>query len=137
MSTYEEWRAIPGYEGLYEVSSLGQVRSMTRTVPARNRFGSMLKRYEGRVKATHLDKDGYVYLGLYRGGTGQMHRVSRLVLLAFVGQPEPGMEACHDDHDKTNNALSNLSWGTRLENEQAKTAAGRRPANTRRMPCPA
>lgn len=125
-----EWRDVVGYEGLYEVSSAGAIRSLTRTVRSGNQHGPMLKTYQGRDKAIYTDPDGYQGIALCKDGIQKTCRVSRLVLSAFVGAPGVGEEACHVDHDQANNALDNLHWGTRQANEDEKTASGRRPAST-------
>lgn len=116
----EEWKDIPGYEGLYQVSNLGRVRSLDR------------KYSKGKDRKIVLDAWGYPQVGLYKGSSGKTFHVHRLVLLAFIGPCPKGMETRHfPDPDRTNNRLDNLSWGTRLENakdakEQGRTVAGER-----------
>lgn len=126
MSLIEEWRPIPEHEGLYEASCRGRIRSLPRSHTARNRFGSMVRTLRGRTLSHGKDKDGYHNVRLCAGGVARTFRVSRLVLTAFVGPAPEGAEALHLDHDRDNNARTNLRWGTRLENEQQKDAAGRR-----------
>lgn len=125
------WVDIPGYESAYEVSDEGQVRSKARDVETRNRFGVFLRHYPAKLKTLQVDKDGYLTVGLCHGGKQKTHRVNRLVLSAFVKEASVGAEACHRDHDKTNNSLDNLCWGTRQENEDAKSDSRRRPLSTR------
>lgn len=107
----ENWRPIPGYEGFYEVSDLGNVRSLRRVVSG--------KTYQGRpIKACRVS-DGRPGVKLYRGGaaTRKNFGVHRIVALAFLGEPpDPRMEVCHNDGDRLNNALSNLRWDTRSNN---------------------
>lgn len=126
----EKWATVPGYEGLYEVSDLGSVRSVDRTHVTRNRFGQFVRTRKGAPLAPHSDADGYQYVVLCKYGVTKHHRVHRLVLSAFVdgGDGGDGLEGCHIDHNPRNNKLYNLRWGTRLENEQAKSHAGRRRA---------
>lgn len=123
-------KPIPGYEGLYEITDGGQVRSCERRVPSANRFGPMLKLCRAKPKATYLDRDGYVAVSLCKDGQQRSYRVSRLVLAAFDRSAAPGDEACHRNHDKADNSIGNLEWGSRQQNEDAKTQAGRRPATT-------
>lgn len=98
-----QWLAVVGYEGLYEVSSGGKVRS----VPRKGTRGGILKPYRR--------EDGYATVNLSREGVTKQCRINRLVLEAFVG-PGAGTESRHLDGDPTNNILDNLAWGTRSEN---------------------
>lgn len=68
---------------------------------------------------------GYWYVSLYRNGKSWRPLVHRLVLKTFVGPCPPGHECRHTDGDKSNNALSNLSWGTKLENAADTIQLGR------------
>lgn len=113
----EEWRAIPGYEGIYEVSDLGRVRSLDRQSTA----GRSLR---GRIRAAAKDKGGYLRVPLHHGRAVRYTGAHRLVLEAFVGPCPPGMEACHNDGDPSNNALSNLRWDTKSANMLDKLLHG-------------
>lgn len=112
----ENWRAVVGYEGGYEVSDLGNVRSITRQVPY-GRSGCTI--YKGRdLKLTKL-KNGYLAVKLALAGRTRTTYVHELVLKAFVG-PRPHTEERgeirHLDGNKTNNNLGNLKYGTVREN---------------------
>lgn len=111
-----EWRAVPGYEGSYEVSDEGNVRSITRQVPY-GRNGSTL--YKGRMLKLTLMKNGYLSVKLSLAGNTRTTYVHELVLRAFVG-PRPYTaergEIRHLDGVKTNNQLNNLKYGTINEN---------------------
>lgn len=125
------WAPVVGYEGAYEVSCDGEIRSLTRVTKYTRPNGTVVERtYPGAVKALHEDKDGYKAVALSKDGKQKTHRVSRLVLIAFCGNPGGLLEACHVNHDKSNNTLGNLYWGTREQNEADKTLAGRRPRST-------
>ena len=115
----EEWRAVVGYEGLYEVSDQGRVRSLDRiTTHGRKR--------EGRLKAQNNERDGYQTVQLWSSGSGVKYRVHRLVLSAFVGEPVPGYDlGLHGNGNPTDNNLSNLRWGSHPENEEDKKVHGR------------
>jgi hypothetical protein len=124
----EEWRQVPEYEGFYEVSDAGRVRSVDRTVPGAQGLTYALR---GCLLAQHSDGGGYLRVSLFRDGVGRTIKVHRLVLLAFIGPPADGMEGCHNDGDSNNNTLSNLRWGTKAENSQDTLRHGRHPMRSR------
>lgn len=126
----DTWVDIPGFEGFYEVSDKGVVRSKERSVLSRNRFGEFVRTYKSAEKAPGVGTDGYPMVSLCRDGKQKSYRLSRIVLLSFIGPGPDGAEACHSDHNKLNNELENLHWGTRRENEAEKTQSGRRPKST-------
>ncbi|HMH92929.1 MAG TPA: NUMOD4 motif-containing HNH endonuclease [Streptosporangiaceae bacterium] len=112
MADVEEWRPVVGHAGLYEVSSLGQVRRLSRTT-------SDGRRIQGRV----LRPAGIRYLTVKIGG--DTRTVHSLAAEAFRGlRPAPGMEVRHLDDNKLNNAAANLAWGTRSENIQDRIRNG-------------
>lgn len=113
----EQWRAVVGYEGAYEVSDAGRVRSLDR-VTDRGR------RWKGRPMSACPLRNGYLVVTLWRDGRQRTRLIHHLVLDAFVGPAPDGMEALHADHDRTNNSLSNLSWGTHQANQQAQIERG-------------
>lgn len=110
--TVERWLPVPGYEGLYEVSDQGHVRS----VPRHGTRGGALRPW--------LDRKGYAMVRLYRGARQKGLSTHRLVLLAFVGPPGPGQQCRHLDGDSSNNRLANLAWGTRSENARDRVRHG-------------
>lgn len=108
----EVWRPIPSYPG-YEASDLGRIKSCERVIVRATRFGEIRQPIRERILKPGRFSDGREFVVL----TGQKNRqVHRLVLEAFVGPCPPGMEACHNDGDHTNNRLSNLRWDTRSSN---------------------
>lgn len=112
----ERWKPVVGFEELYEVSDLGNVRSVDREGPVEYQHGTVVRKYKGRVLKPWRDTSGYLKVDLYRKGQVPTHYVHRLVLEAFRGTCPPGHEACHWDDDPTNNRLSNLRWGTSSAN---------------------
>ena len=114
MDTPEEFRDIPGYEGYYQVSNHGRVKALARTVESIN--GQTQTLCEHLMKMTPHINDGYPQLALTRDGHSKTYRVSRLVLLAFLGNPPPGYQACHEDGNPGNNRLDNLRWDTPKSN---------------------
>ncbi len=119
MDNLETWRDIPGFEGRYQVSDHGRVRSLRRINGRVNRL-----LLEPIIMRQRRDKDGYrtvtFCVNYYKTG----HRVGRLVLIAFVGQPSSEQENAHLDNDKENNCLSNLSWETHVDNIGHKVRHG-------------
>jgi len=96
----EEWKAVVGYEGAYEVSDQGRVRSL---------------RFKYREEDYHMLKSftnehGYVMISLYKPTGKKQKRVHRLVLEAFVGPCPPGYNTNHKNFDRTDNRLENLEW---------------------------
>lgn len=119
----EEWRAIPGYEGAYEVSNQGRVRSLERRIPLTTATGKISSRaVKARVLKPGLDSAGYLSVSLNRTS----HRVHWLVLSAFVGECPFGYERLHRNGSKTDNRLTNLRYGTRSENMQDMVWHGQR-----------
>ena len=113
----EVWREIPGWEGKYLISNIGNVRS--------NWFGKVSR------KTTYKDRDGYLRVNLYQKPRKACKLVSRLVLEVFVEPPKPNMEASHIDGNRQNNRVENLVWETRFENEQRKRIHGTIPRGER------
>lgn len=105
----EIWKPVVNYEGLYEVSSLGNVKSFVRYP-------------EGRLLKPGIGSHGYPTVVLYSPSRkrGLTHTVHSLVLNAFVGPKPDNCEACHNDGNRANASLSNLRWGTRSENQRDK-----------------
>ena len=122
MPALEQWKPVNGYEGIYEVSSHGRVRSVDRTV---TRSDGQVRRYKGKVLSAGLSKrGGYPLVSLYTQGKNQSHYVHSLVAETFIGSRPEGMEVCHNDGDPTNNHLDNLRYGTPSDNELDKVRHG-------------
>lgn len=112
-----EWRPVVGYEGLYEVSSTGLVRSVDRVTPhGRRRKAQMiaLSRLSG----------GYSGVELYKNGRGKTKTVSHLVAEAFLGQRPAGYDVCHCDGSRTNDSVANLRYDTKSANQQDRRVHG-------------
>lgn len=107
----EIWRPIVGYEGLYEVSNLGNVRSLDRVVKQACCDGSLVKHtYRGRVLKPVVHTAGYCEVTLSRGREKINHLVHRLVAEAFIENPHGLPQINHKDENKTNNRAENLEW---------------------------
>jgi len=109
----ETWNPIPGWEGYYEVSDAGRVRSVSRSI---TRDNGRPYTVGVRVLTQYSTKSGHRCVKLYRDGEGTPYGVHRLVIAAFIGPCPAGMEVCHDNGDATDNRLSNLRYDTRAAN---------------------
>lgn len=108
----EEWKDIQGYEGLYQVSNLGRVKSLNRIV---------IKEYRGcRIHNERILKKsfvkGYMQVRLYKNGKNKNCYIHRLVAQAFMPNPNNYKEIDHIDCDKSNNKVNNLKWCNHLQN---------------------
>ena len=120
MSNYiadERWLPVPDWEGLYEVSDQGRVRSL-------DRLSANGRKLKGRPLKSAADRAGYRLVWLHRNSQRRMFILHRLVLLAFVGPCPEGMEGCHDNGDPGDNRLSNLRWDTKSANCLQKVEHG-------------
>lgn len=111
--TSERWLPVTGYEGLYEVSDHGRVRSLDRQ--SVNRFATFTRR--GQTLRPTVKESGHLYVSLWREGEMKKAKVHRMVLEAFVGPCPEGMEACHWNDVPADNRLSNLRWATATDNK--------------------
>lgn len=112
----EQWRPVVGWEGYYEVSDHGRVRSVARTVVKHN---GHTQRWKSRIRkdGPHGNR-GHRGVTLWRNGTMTMRTVHSLVLEAFVCLRPDGMHACHEDGDPSNNHVRNLRWDSQAENNR-------------------
>ena len=130
----EEWRAISGYGGWYEVSSFGRIRSNDRTITdSRGRVyhipGRDMKVSSSSGKVLHLR------VQLCKSGTATRFLVHRLVAQAFIPNPEGYPLVRHLDDNPLNNHVSNLAWGTPKMNKADEIRNGNN-ANTNKTHCP-
>lgn len=117
--TRERWLAVPGYEGCYEVSDQGQVRSLDR----RSTRGAHSVLARGRVLTPKFTP--YPTVSLWLDGRQYTRRVHTLVAEAFIGPRPPGMYVCHGNGDETDNRLENLRYDTPSANELDTVRHGR------------
>ena len=109
----EEWRAVPGYEGLYEVSDEGRVRSLDRWVVA----GWTRYIVKGQIRALSKQaRSGYLKLTLANSGARRTFNVHELVALTFIGPRPSGLDICHNNGDMYDNRAGNLRYDTTSSN---------------------
>lgn len=111
----EIWLPITDYEGSYEVSSLGRIRSLDRIVPCGpGRKGRKLA--SGQEISPFMSNQGYRRVVLWKDRESKKFMVHFLVAQEFLGPRPPGLQVCHNDGDKLNNASANLRWDTASSN---------------------
>lgn len=115
MSEKEEWRDVPSYEGYYQASSLGRVRSLDRWVTTKDQRRCF---YKGRVLSGHLSSTGYRRVTIKRNGSGGTLNVSQVVAMAFLGHKPCGFNLVvdHIDGNKKNDKINNLRIVTNRAN---------------------
>lgn len=125
----EIWKPIPGFEGSYSASNLGNIRSEDRVV---KHFSGGPKRVKGKLLKPWTSKHGYLYVGLAIGESlCTKQAVHRLVLSAFDKAMPKEFDCCHKDSDRTNNHVGNLRWDTRAGNMQDAVKLGRTNKGTK------
>lgn len=114
----EKWLPVVGYEGLYEISDLGRVRTLGRSGTYKGRWGTMKMTFPAKVMTASTTPAGYKYVALKRPNEKTVKcLVHRLVLRAFAGEfPADQPQVNHKDGDKANNRLENLEFVSCLEN---------------------
>ena len=117
----EIWKDIKGFEGLYQISNFGNVKSLARKV---NNGKGIYTRQE-RVMTGEIDKYGYHQVCLRINGKGKKYKVHRLVAEAFIPNPNNLPEINHKDENKLNNNVDNLEWCTPKYNINYGTARQR------------
>lgn len=125
MEEKEIWRDIKGYEGMYQVSNLGRVKSLPRL----KWNGKGIHMLKERILKIYITNRGYYRVRLYSNFKGKFFSIHRIVFEAFVGEIPEGMQINHINEDKSDNRLINLNlmtakentnWGTRTERARKK-----------------
>lgn len=104
----EKWVDVKGYEGLYQVSNFGKVKSLKRT----RKNHSKLQIVEEKIKNTRVDPQGYLMLDLYKDNKAKTTRVHRVVAEAFLPNVDDKPTVNHKDGNKANNHVDNLEWAS-------------------------
>jgi len=116
----ENWKDCKGWEGLYEVSDLGRVRSIKRVKKTHLGY----RDYGGFIVNPFICTNGYMAVNFTDSNVREQVMIHRLVLTAFEGEPLNKHECCHYDGDRENNHLKNLRWDTRKNNHADKKRHG-------------
>ena len=124
----EIWKSVIGYEGFYEVSNQGRVRSVDRVVMQVINGVQTKCLYKGRILKFTNDNSGYPMVTLSALGKIKTFRIHRLVADVFIENPESKKTVNHINAIKTDNRIENLEWATQLENNQhaINTGLGKR-----------
>jgi hypothetical protein len=117
----EEWRPVPSFEGLYEVSNHGQVRSLDRRVFSGENRSRVVP---GQLMKLQTLNTGHLYAQLSKNGEQFKAQVHHLVLVAFDCPRPDGLNGLHRDDDPLNNHILNLYWGTQSQNMYDKVRNG-------------
>lgn len=124
----EQWKPIKDYEGIYEVSNFGRVRSVDRIC------GKMPRGFDRNIKGKLMNPTdnghGYMVIQLKKNGTRKTAYIHRLVAEAFLKKPEGCNVVDHIDYDTKNNNVNNLQWCTQKENVR-RSSWKRRKQNTK------
>ena len=108
----EIWKDIKGYEGLYQVSNLGRVKSLKREI--KNQYNKYI--IKEKIITSFDNGKGYLRLYLYKNGISKNYYIHRLVAEAFIPNPNNYMEINHKSGIKTENFVNNLEWCNRKQN---------------------
>jgi hypothetical protein len=120
----ETWLPVIGFEGLYEVSHHGQVRSLDHQVTQNSRWGLQSRIQRGRLLRPKRCKGGYLQVCLYRAGVPCYRHIAHIVAEAFIGLRPAGQQVCHCNGVKTDNRACNLRYDTIKGNVADKVVRG-------------
>lgn len=109
---FEKWKDVVGYEGYYQISNFGRIKSLNRN---ETNINGISRRLKGSLKNSFMSC-GYVLVTLSKNCENKSHTIHRLVAEAFIPNPDNLDEVNHKDRNKRNNFLSNLEWCTSREN---------------------
>lgn len=109
----EIWKDIKGYEGIYQVSNLGRIKSLARTI----KYQNTERKVKEKIRKTFIGKQGYEKVELSKYGINKKYNVHTIVAKTFLDKKCEKLEVNHINGIKTDNRVANLEWCTRSENE--------------------
>lgn len=112
----EEWKNIEKYEGLYQVSNMGRVRSLDRYKTTRNRYKTIQAKIKGQLLKPSINGDGYYQVTLSKNDEHLITRIHRLVAQTFIPNKDNKTQVNHINGNKLDNRAENLEWCTCKEN---------------------
>ena len=127
----EEWKPVPGYEGLYKSDYWGHVWSVSHIVEVRNQTDGTWRRNTKSKQLKPQLKHGYYQVRLFKDGIGKWVAVHRIVASAWIPNPDNKPQVDHIDGNRLNNAVSNLRWTTVPENANNPITIERKRYSTR------
>ncbi len=126
----EIWRDIEGYEGLYQVSNLGSMKSCDKIVKFKN---GGKREYKSLILKPTVANTGYFVVSLHKNNKRNLVLIHRLVAKAFIPNPERKPEVNHKNGIKTDNRVENLEWVTGAENKKHAYDTNLRKSSTRKL----
>ena len=127
----EIWKDIPGYEGYYQVSTKGTIRSVDRNIMQMFRGNVVCRIMKGKMIKSRLSTGGYMMTTLSMNGRHKHYGIHRLVALAFLDNPKKYRAVNHKDENKLNNNVDNLEWCTHSYNNSFGQGAVQRKKTMR------
>lgn len=127
----EVWKDIPGWDGCYQASDHGRVKSLSRFVQDKG----ILRRVPERILAFGSNGRGHLTVNLWKENRPSKYYVHELVALIFIGPRPEGLHVLHYDDDKLNNHVSNLRYGTQSDNQNDRVRNGNHH-NANKVMCP-
>lgn len=115
---YEEWKQVKGYEGCYDVSSFGRIKSIGRVIVMKNGFNKTVKE---KLRSVHYNKKNYVSSTIYKEGKSSTKEIHVISAVAFLGHEQTGaggLVVDHMDNDPSNNFIKNLQLITNRQNSK-------------------
>lgn len=110
MLSEEVWKDIKGYEGIYQASNLGRIKSLDRIKHTKGRYGEMQTKIKGIILKSCANHDNYLEVVLSKNGKSKTRRVNRIIAETFIENPNNYKQVNHINGIKTDNRVDNLEW---------------------------